>query len=425
MPQGRVSKRSVDALRCTEGQDRIFLWDEALSGFGVAAFPSQKKVYYAQYRQNGRSRRIALGEHGRVTPEQARSEAKKILGAVETGTDPIAERREQRAQRSLAQVADDFMRNHVSQKRKGRTRIEYQILLDRHLLPALGVRRLIEIRRFDVAGFHSTLSATPFAANRCLAVLSSIWNWAARRDEVSFDANPVRGVEKNPERSRERFLTPDEFSRLGEALRQAETVGIPWETSGEVRSKHLPREHNRRTVLDPFAVAAIRLLIFTGARLREVLCAKWEQVDFDRGVLFLPDSKTGKKPIYLPQAALAVLDSLPRLEGNPYIIQGGGKSARRADLKRPWSILCRAAELKGVRLHDLRHSFASYGAGGGLGLPIIGKLLGHSQASTTHRYAHLDAAPLKGASELISKSIADVLENRARFKMIDADADQR
>jgi integrase len=250
------------------------------------------------------------------------------------------------------------------------------------------------------------MSATPFAANRCLAVLSSIWNWAARRDEVTLEANPVRGVEKNPERSRERFLTDEEFGRLGEALRLAETIGIPSETSGDCKSKDLPRAQNRRTILDPFAVAAIRLLIFTGARLREILGAKWEQVDFDRGILFLPDSKTGKKPIYLPEAALTVLNSLPRVDGTPYIISGAGSIRPRADLKRPWALLCRAAELKGARLHDLRHSFASYGAGNGLGLPVIGKLLGHSQPSTTNRYAHLDASPLRRASERISSAIA-------------------
>ncbi|WP_368506942.1 tyrosine-type recombinase/integrase [Bradyrhizobium lupini] len=411
MPQGRISKKSVDALRCSEKQDRVFLWDDALSGFGVAAFPSQKKIYYAQYRQHGRSRRIALGEHGRLTPDQARSEAKKLLGAVETGSDPIAERREQRARRTLAEAAADFMVHHVRSKRKPRTAIEYQCLLDRRILPALGSRRLVEITRSDVARLHSCMASAPFAANRCLALLSSIWNWAARRAEVPFEENPARGIEKNPERSRERFLTRDEFGRLGESLRLAETVGVAWETN-DVQSKHLPREENRRTTLDPFAVAAIRLLIFTGARLGEILSAKWDQVDVDRRILFLPDSKTGKKPIYLPETALAILDSLPRLDGNPYII--AGSDGRRADLKRPWSVLRRAADLKGVRLHDLRHSFASYGAEAGLGLPIIGKLLGHTQPSTTNRYAHLDASPLRRASEDISTRISGALNPHAQ-----------
>jgi integrase len=255
------------------------------------------------------------------------------------------------------------------------------------------------------------MSDRPFAANRSLAVLSAIWNWAARRDELSFERNPVRGVEKNPEKGRERFLTIEEFGRLGEALRLAETVGLPWEVDETRRrqSKHLPKEPNQRTVLDPYAVGAIRLLIFTGARLGEVLQAQWDQLDTERGILFLPDSKTGRKPIYLSNAALAVLNELPRLAGTPYIIAGVKPGEPRSDLKKPWAALTRAAKLKGLRLHDLRHTYASYGAGGSLGLPIIGKLLGHSQPATTNRYAHLDADPLRRASDQISNVIAGAM----------------
>jgi integrase len=166
-------------------------------------------------------------------------------------------------------------------------------------------------------------------------------------------------------------------------------------------------------VVDPFAVAAIRLLIFTGARVSEILNARWDQVDFDRGILFLSDSKTGAKPIYLSTAAVAVLSDLPRFHGTPYIIAGAKTGEARTDLKQPWTVLTRAANLEGVRLHDLRHSFASYGAGAGLGLPIIGKLLGHSQAATTQRYAHLDADPLRRASEQIAEKIAAALFPRA------------
>jgi integrase len=411
MPQGRISKRAVDALRCPTAQDRVFLWDDALSGFGVAAFRSGKKVYYAQYRAHGRTRRIALGDHGRLTPDQARSEAKKLLGLVETGIDPIAQRREARARRTFNEVSADFMAQHVRKKRKTRTGEEYQRLLDLHLLPAIGTRQLANIRRADIARLHFALADRPFAANRCLALLSSIWNWAARREEVTFDANPVRGVEKNPEKGRERFLKPEEFFRLGEALRLAETSGLPWAVDeSKPTSKHAPKELNRRTVLDPFAVAAIRLLIFTGARLSEILQARWDQVDIERGILFLADSKTGRKPIYLSTAAIAVLSGLPRIEGTPYIIAGAKKGEARTDLKRPWTVLTRAAKLTGVRLHDLRHSFASYGAGDGLGLPIIGKLLGHSQASTTQRYAHLDSDPLRRASERIAYMITSALD---------------
>jgi integrase len=172
------------------------------------------------------------------------------------------------------------------------------------------------------------------------------------------------------------------------------------------KAKHAPKEDNRRVMLDPFAVAAIRLLILTGARLREILHARWEHVDFERGVIFLPDSKNGKKPIYLSAASLAVLAALPRIEGNLFVISGEKAGQARVDLKRPWAAVTKAAGFEGLRIQDLRHSFASVGAGASLGLPIIGKLLGHRQAATTHRYAHLDADPVRRAAETIGATIS-------------------
>jgi integrase len=155
-----------------------------------------------------------------------------------------------------------------------------------------------------------------------------------------------------------------------------------------------------------FAAAAIRLLILTGARLREILHAQWRHVDIERGVIFLADSKTGRKPVYLSAAALEVLSGLPRIAGNPHIIPGEKAGQPKADLKKPWAAVCKAAGLEGLRIHDLRHSFASIGAGASMGLPVIGKLLGHSQAATTHRYAHLDADPLRRAADTIGATIS-------------------
>ena len=219
--------------------------------------------------------------------------------------------------------------------------------------------------------------------------------------------NPCSGIERYAENARERFLTSEEFARLGDAMRLGETMGLEWEVDEtKAKAKHAPKVENRRVKLDPFAVAAIRLLILTGARLREILHAQWSQVDLERGVIFLADSKTGKKPIYLSAAAQFVLADLPRIEGNPHIIAGANDGAPRADLKKPWAAVCRAASLEGLRLHDLRHSFASIGAGGGMGLPVIGKLLGHSQAATTHRYAHLDSDPMRRAVETIGATIS-------------------
>ena len=194
----------------------------------------------------------------------------------------------------------------------------------------------------------------------------------------------------------------------------ASTVGLPWNPDGaKPTAKHAPKAENRRTIADPFAIGAIRLLILTGARLGEVLHARWCEVDFERSMIHLPDSKTGRKTLYLSAAALAVLEGLPRVADNPFIIAGAKKGSPRADLKNPWAALCAYAELEGVRIHDLRHSFASIGAGGGMGLPLLGRLLGHKQPATTQKYAHLDADPLRRAVNSIGATIEAAMDRRS------------
>ena len=406
MAEGRISKRTVDAFCCPPGKGADYLWDDALSGFGLAVARSGRKTYVIQYRLHGRSHRLTLGEHGRLTPDEARKEAKVLLGEVARGLNPIEARHAERRVRTFREVAEDFMRIHIGPKRKPNTAREFQRVLDKNILPAIGARRLIDLRRANVARLHAQLAATPILANKVLEIISSVWNFAARQDEVSSAENPVKGIVKNRAQSRERFLTSEEFARLGGALRLAETVGLPWRIDEtKPTAKHIPKK-DRQTVADPFAVAAIRLLILTGARLREILNARWEYVDLERGIIFLPDSKTGRKPVYLSAAAQAVLASLPRIAGNPHVIPGLKDGAPRVDLNGPWRAITRAAGIKGVRLHDLRHTFASVGAGASLGLPIVGKLLGHTQASTTARYAHLAADPMHRAANLIGDIIS-------------------
>jgi integrase len=414
MPLGRISKRSVDALACPAGKDREFLWDDALAGFGVAAYPQGRKTYVVQYRNGGRSRRSTIGDHGRLTPEEARSEAKKLLGSVEKGEDPIAARKAARAVRTFREVAEEFLASHVKAKRKARTHEGYALLLNRHIAPTIGAMRVIEVRRIHIAKMHAQMAATPGAANRVVSFVSAIWNWAAARDEVAFGANPARGIARNPEQPHERFLSTEEFGRLAEALSKSQTEGLFYDVD-ETRpnAKHAPKPENRRRFIDLYAAAAIRLLMLTGARLREILHARWENVDFDRGIIFLPDSKTGRKPVYLNTAAIDILAALPRAKDNPYVIVGAAKNAPRADLKNPWRALTQAAGLEGLRIHDLRHSFASVGAGASLGLPIIGKLLGHTQPATTARYAHLDADPMRRAVETIGETISAAMKGGA------------
>lgn len=229
LPSGRITKRAVDALKCPGGRDRDFLWDDGLAGFGVAAFPSGKKVYVAQFRKDGRSRRITIGEHGRVTPDEARSQAKVILGAVEKGADPIADRRVAREIRTFRDVTEEFMRLRVAAKRKPRTGETYDGLLRNHILPAIGRKRVVDVRRGDVARLHARLSDAPGAANRAVAVISAIWNWAARRDEVALAENPANGIERYPEQANERFLTSAELSVLAtpcETARRLAYLGL-------------------------------------------------------------------------------------------------------------------------------------------------------------------------------------------------------
>jgi integrase len=332
---------------------------------------------------------------------------------VAHGHDPAGEKATERSTLTISGLADRFMTDHVEQKRKPGTTVFYRHLLDKVIRPELGATKADKLTRAQVARLHGSLRATPFQANRVLAVIGSMYTFAGRSGIVPEGMNPSRRIDKFKEHRRERFLTGEELDRLGFAIRAAETKGLPWHVDeAKPKSRHLPKANNRFTKIDPFAAAAIRLLLFTGCRLREILHLKWEQVDLERGLLFLADSKTGRKTVILNAPALAVLASLDRL--GSYVVPGNDPEKPRADLKRPWEAVSKRAGLSGVRLHDLRHTYASFGAGGGLGLPIIGKLLGHTQASTTQRYAHLDADPLRRASEAIGSQIAAALDGKSR-----------
>ena len=412
MPVLNLTKRSVDAL--TPGVKAFIAFDSQLHGFGVRVMPSGVKTFILEYRPNGggravAKRRLKIGRFGPLTVDGARDKARRAHARVELGADPVAEKAEQRAAVTVGGLIDTFIAEHVETKCKEGTAEAHRVALEK-LRVAYGGLKAESLTRPQLVALHAKMRSHPYAANRFLSVVSKAFNWAGRRGFVPETHNPASRIERYRERQRERFLNTAELSRLGEALREAEAGGLPW-TVDETKpaAKHAPRESNRR-ILDPYAVAAIRLLILTGARLREILHVEWEHVDFERGVLLLPESKTGKKTIYLSAAALEILAGLPRLAGNPYVFPGGVEGKPRADLKKPWAAVAKAAGLEGVRIHDLRHSFASFGAGASMGLPIIGKLLGHSQPATTARYAHLDADPMRRAVETIGATIGAALD---------------
>jgi integrase len=331
----------------------------------------------------GVSRRVTIGQHGRLTADQARTEAKIQLGRVARGDDPAAEKANARDGISFSAFTERYLSDHAETKKKPSSVRMDRINLQKHILPILGRKRLDTLGRADMVRIHQSMRDTPGAANRCLALLSKMMNLAEQWGERPDGSNPCRHVEKYRENKRNRFLLAAELARLGAACQRCEQDGT----------------------ISPSFLALVRLLIFTGARLSEIQKAQWNWVDFESGVLRLPDSKSGAKTIMLPALALDVLTRLARLDGNPYIITGKG-SRYLVDVWKQWAILRDIAELKDVRIHDLRHSFASIGAAGGMSLNIIGGLLGHRQTQTTLRYAHLATDPLKAAANQIASAIA-------------------
>lgn len=386
----RITKRSVDALKPAPDGREAVIWDSEVKGFGIRAQRGGSKSYIIHYRAGiGRGapvRKVTIGKHGSPwTPEAARREARRLLGLVEGGADPAAEKLARAQAPTIADLAERFLAEHAEPKRKGSTAGEYRRLLDRLILPALGKRRVTEVTRPDIAKLHHSLRATPYQANRLLAVLGKMFNLAERWGLRPDGSNPCRHVEKFGERKRERMLSPTELARLGDTLAAFEG--------------------------SPYAVAAVKLLVFTGARLGEVLGLRWEWIDFERGEARLPDSKTGAKTLHLPPPALAVLADLPRLDPNPYVIVGYKCGAAMVNLEKPWRVIRAAAGLHDVRLHDLRHAFAIVAASSGMGLPIIGKILGHAQPATTARYAHLASDPVKAAAAAVAGKIAAALNH--------------
>ena len=331
----------------------------------------------------------------------------------ELGADPAREKALDRKAMTIADLERVFMEEEVRPTCKPRTVNLYAMYFRIHILPELGSKRASDVSHTDIVRLHRKigLQAKP-TANRVVSLVSALFTWGRKTNRILTETNPARGVQLFPEQPRERYLTSDEMLRLGDAIREAETQGIPYEID-ETRqtSKHAVKAINRYTKIGPHAAAAIRLLLLTGARLREILDLRWANVDLERGLLFLSDSKSGKKTIVLNTPALLILSSLPRI--GDFVIAGqsaGSKEERpRADLQRPWGAITQRARLIGLRLHDLRHTHASFGVGAGLGLPIIGRLLGHSNVETTQRYAHLADDPVRKASERIGGDLAKAM----------------
>jgi integrase len=414
----RITKELVDSLRGAE-RDAI-VWDEELRAFGVRVRPTGGKHYVLRMRVDGRQRWYTIGEHGQPwTPITARDEAKRVMGQAATVTKlratgqapanlrhPIEAREVGRSTPTLGQFAARYLTEHaIPHKRPETTEADRGLLglreravpegktKPRTILGALGNMRVDRITRADVVQLHLAWKSTPTRANRAVALLSHMFTmsekWGLRPDA----SNPCRHIERYAEVRRERFLSATELGKLGKtlaALDHSETVS-------------------------PFALAAVRLLLFTGARASEVLGLTWTLVDLKAGSVRLPQSKTGPKTLFLNPPARAILAKLPRLKGNPFVVVGGreGRPLTLSGLEQVWQVVRAKAGLEDVRLHDLRHSFASAAVAGGASLPMVGALLGHTTAETTKRYAHLAGDPLAAASKSIGRAIASAMRARS------------
>jgi len=379
----KISKRIVDAI---EPQDRdVDYYDEDVKGFGMRVRPSGRKTYFVMMRHKGVMRRFTIGSHGSVTPELARLKAKQIISDLAIDKNPTEVEDAVRNSVTVRSLGDRFIEEYIPCHLKPSTAGEYKRCVEIFINPEIGTMKLVTVERSDIAKIHHQLRHIPYQANRVLGVLSIMFNLAESWNLRPAFTNPCRGVKKYKEKKRERFLSREELGRLGEALRTEEEFA-------------------------PSAVSCIRLLLLTGCRLGEIQTLKWTYLDLDTCLAFLPDSKTGRKTLYLGSFAVKLLKSIPRSRDNPYVIAGDLQGEHLTDMQKPWRRIRKLADLPDVRIHDLRHTFASSGVALGQGLPIIGKLLGHSQPQTTARYAHLAASPALEVADKISENLAAFIE---------------
>lgn len=386
----KLTKSAIEALS-PNASKRYAVYDAEVTGLHVIVTTAGMKTFYLYYRnRSGRGRNFKLGRFPLITIQQARILAKNALYEIARGEDPSADRDSARKAQSITQACEKFLTEYVRPKLKSRTVEQYERIIDKRIKPKFGSTKVNELSRFDIQRWHAEMSKHPREANHALAVLSKIMTEAWRTWEMRQN-NPCSGIKRYSENRRERFLSQNEFARLGNTLLEMEVEGGT----------------------STYAIAAIRLLCFTGCRLNEVLTLQWEHVDFEHRCLRLPDSKTGAKVVHIGTPAIEVLSALKALPDVPWVFPGRSLDEPIKHLHSTWSRVRKGAGLAGVRLHDLRHSFASVGAAGGLGLPIIGKVLGHAHVATTARYAHLADAPVKEAVNSISNNIAGAMGNKS------------
>ena len=410
----KLIKRNIEAL--TAPSETRIVFDEELPGFGLRMAPSGKKTFVVQYRvgggRGGRQRRVSVGVFGTITPEDARTEAKKILARAHLGDDFADQRDKVRNSRTVSELIDEWSKGGaLINRRTGTRRQQVNInndiaLANHHLKPLIGSRTLDSLSKGDIQQLRNRIAGGDSkttrkgrlrgkikvtggegTATRTIRLFSSILSYAV--DMELIERNPALGVKLPPSGQRHRYLSSDELRRLGEILEQPASTA----TGGS-------------------AATILRLLLLTGARRGEIEGLKWSEVDFNFGMLRKKTSKTGAKVIPLARVAAEILEEQRRWveRSQQWVFPAARGDSHFDGLNKEWHRIRKLAGIEDVHIHDLRHTFASVGAGGGVGLPLIGGILGHRQASTTQRYAHLADGPLRTAADLIGSELAAALD---------------
>jgi integrase len=406
----KINQRTVKNLTPPKAGSRIF-WDSEIKGFGVRITAAGVISFILDYRVNGRQRRYTIGRNPEWTSEAARREAASLKPRISKGYDPLQEKEKARGEPTVSELATDYLERHsIPNKRAGSLRNDRQ-MLEGIVKPRLGRLRVVAVGRRDIETLHQSLKATPYQANRVLALLSHMfekaieWKWAM--------SNPARGIPRYHEDRRERWLSDDEMHAFTQAL---------------------------DSYSDQNAANALRLLLLTGAREGEVLKAEWSEFDLERGVWTKPSHHTKQKKLeHVPLSSTAV-DLLRQMGGEaatgPLFPGANGKNAR-VTLRRPWVQVCKLAGLTQaivkqgkrrkiikhkptLRIHDLRHSFASHLVSRGASLQIVGRLIGHTQIATTQRYAHLADSALRDATNVFGKIFSSASQAKAALRLVDS-----
>jgi integrase len=412
----KLTKRFVESVKPTPKDQVIF--DDEIAGFGLRVVPSGVRSYLVQYRNaQGRSRRLTIGKHGKVTAEAARKDALRIFDAVRSGKDPVAERRAYIDAPIVNDLLDRYIAEHVERRNRPRTRDEVKRLVERYIRPRIGQHKVAALTRQDMAKLHRELVETPRQANFVLAVCSKAFSlaelWAMRPEGT----NPCTKIERNPENTRERFLSIDELGRLGTTLRRAESEGLPWNVdTDKPESKHLPKPENRRTVFARVTTAAIELLLYTGCRLSEVLNLRWEQVNFDDGTITIAETKAGRPQLVTLNApARRVLTDLHMAKKSQWVLPSSDARwpLSKTAIENAWQKIKAVANIEDARLHDLRHTVGTYAGQSGANAFLVRDLLRHKSLSMTSRYVNRADDPVRTLSDHVGERIAAGLAGQA------------